>query len=429
MAFNDEPTIPFPPYDYSIGPFPSHIYNDTIDIGYEGRRSPFDDENTLQIDDDKATLGRVLFYDTKLSSSEKISCASCHKQEFSFADGKAKSNGVTELTSRNSMHLNGMAWNNTSFYSWDMEHETIEEMIALPLNDPNEIGLDMDMLIDKLFNTTYYPHLFQAAYGHPLATEEKIKESLIHFMFSMVSFDSKHDQGASIDFENFSASELLGLELFKRNCSSCHSQGRSYYIHSSINRNGLPEDSNDLGAGVWDSTLMHAFKLTSLRNIEVTNPYMHDGRFETLEEVVEHYSDTLVTSPDNWFLPPQGFQFNKVEQEALVDFMKTFTDHTFLTEEKWSDPFKGVTSSIDLQRALNLSIYPNPASDLIQISFSNSKSENVSIELLTASGSLISTYSTIDNAISIDGTDLSPGMYILRLRLGDEQVAKKLVVK
>ncbi len=236
--------------DYSIGPIPSHIYNDRIDIGYEGRRNPFNDEDILEIDDEKAALGRVLFYDIKLSLSEMISCASCHKQEFSFADGKAMSNDVSGLTNRNSLHLNGMAWNNEIFYSWDMEHRTIEEMLALPLNDPNEIRLNIDELVDKLYNTTYYPHLFQAVYGHPLATEEKIKESLIHFMFSMVSFNSKHDQGASRNFENFNSSELLGLELFKRNCTSCHSQGRSYYIDNSINRNGLPEDPNDIGAGV-----------------------------------------------------------------------------------------------------------------------------------------------------------------------------------
>ncbi len=156
---------------------------------------------------------------------------------------------------------------------------------------------------------------------------------------------------------------------------------------------------------------------------------MHDGKFETLEDVVEHYSDTLVTSPDNWFLPPEGFQLNPTEKQALVDFIKTFTNHTFLTEEKWSDPFKGVTSSLDLQRAINLSLYPNPSSELFQISFANDKNENALIELLTASGSLVSTYSTAENAISIDGTDFNPGMYILRLRLGDHQVAKKLVVK
>ena len=304
-----EPILPSEPYNYRDVEFPDHLLaTDSIDTGYESGgvdSSAFD-----FISDDAATLGRVLFYDKKLSAKENISCATCHDQSLSFTENKAVSEGVSTPTKRNSMHLNDMAWTNNKSFFWDMSQTNLHEMIRLPLTDENEIGVDINEIKFKLASTSYYPELFAKAYGDGFIDEHRIVDALVHFISSMNTFNSKFDQESKNQFAGFSSEEIHGLELFGEFCSTCHSQGNHSLfgeilvseevplieIMPFIFNNGLPEDPNDHGAGEWNEAFNNLFKIPTLRNIELTGPYMHDGRFETLEEVVDHYSDGVVNN-------------------------------------------------------------------------------------------------------------------------------------
>jgi len=424
------PFLPSTPFDYSLPEFPEH-FNDSLDLGYRAviRKQNYDRLN--DIDKNKATIGRVLFYDKILSSNENISCASCHKQELSFADGQSFSEGLNSLTKRNSLHLNDLVWDAQALFSWDMGKQSLADMISLPLNDDNEIGINMEELADKMYNTTYYPSLFQIAYQHPVPKEEWIIECLVHFINSMHTFNSRLDQQAKKGFEDFTTQEKLGKKLFGESCSRCHSQGQFYYPTMQSNFNGLALDPNDLGAGEWNPDLKGLFRLPTLKNIALTAPYMHDGRHSTLEDVVKHYSDSIVTLDGqfSWFLPVGGFDFSDKEQAALVAFMETFTDETFATNEKWSDPFVYTSDTEDVVFDPALSISPNPASDVVHLSYENTRRETVTIDLLSGSGQLIKTYQTRENTFTISNFDLTEGLYILKLAIGKKTVTRKLIVK
>lgn len=426
-----EPSLPALAMDYSIPDLPPHFNNDSIELGYTSTAFPFMfNQNTKDINDDKATLGRVLFYDKLLSSNENISCASCHLQELSFSDGKSFSDGLNEPTQRNSLHLNDLAWDSQRFFSWDMEMETLSDMISLPLQDENELGIDMEEVIDKMFNTSYYPSLFQIAYQYPLASEEKIIECLVHFIKSMHTFNSRLDQQAKVDFEGFTQKEQYGKDLFRDKCARCHTQGSFYYPSERTNFNGLPADPDDLGAGEWNPEFEGLFRVPTLRNVELTAPYMHDGRHSTLEQVVKHYSDSLVLRNDQFstLLPFGGFAFNDREEEALVAFMKTFTDLSFTTNEKWSDPFKSATTTDDLDNEINITLAPNPMNSYATISIENEKSEEIAITIYTQNGQIVCQETFNGTSYIIEKDRLNAGIYFINLQMGSKVSTKKLIV-
>jgi cytochrome c peroxidase len=156
---NDAPNLPETPYEYSDIEFPQHVFDDDIPTGYEGH--PTDTTVLDFVDDDISTLGRVLFYDEKLSALENLSCASCHSQEFSFAENTQFSQGISSLTTRNSMALNDLSWEGKTGFFWDMEFSNLEDMLDIPFKDENEIGADIDEVVIKMNNTDYYPELFE----------------------------------------------------------------------------------------------------------------------------------------------------------------------------------------------------------------------------------------------------------------------------
>ena len=302
-----------------------------------------------------ATLGRVLFYDTALSKNNTISCASCHKQSKSFTDDARFSVGFEGgFTARNSMSLvNARFYRNRRFF-WDERAASLEEQVLMPIQDHIEMGLSLPELEAKLSAKQRYKILFRRAFGDTLVNSQRISRALSQFVRSMVSYQSKFDEGLAQTndprrpFSNFTNSENRGKQLFfsrQTNCVQCHRT--TAFIADRARNNGLDNQLTDLGVGGVTNNMNDygEFKVPSLRNIEVTAPFMHDGRFTTLEQVIEHYNSGVQNSPylDGRLRRGNGVRrlnLSNADKTALKDFLLTLTDRVFLTDEKFSSPFK-----------------------------------------------------------------------------------------
>ena len=349
------------PYNYSNPDLPWHYKSD--DVGDSDNTPDFN-----QITDMGATLGRVLFYDKNLSANNTISCASCHQQSAAFSDNAKFSKGLNgELTRRNSMTLINSRFYETGRFFWDERAETLEEQVLMPIQDHIEMGMELEDLENKLQELDYYSVLFRNAFGSEEVTSDRISRALSQFNRSIISVDSKFDQGLKMigfveneeempDLPNFTEQENLGIDIFFRGrkggtCLYCH--GTPQNVNDEAKNNGLALSYLDNGKGevTGQSGDMALFKVPSLRNIALTAPYMHDGRFETLMDVVNHYSDNVQDHPNlNFRLTTlddgeQGsaevlrLDLTQSEKEALVAFLNTLTDTSVLTDKKYSDPF------------------------------------------------------------------------------------------
>ena len=350
---NDYVNLNLPAYFYTNapGPLPTSI-NGTDN-------SPVDNPLT----NDGATLGRVLFYDKKLSANETVSCASCHKQNQGFSDASVFSVGFDGgLTPRHSMTLINARFYQRGRFFWDERAETLEEQVLMPFQDPIEMGMTVTTLVEKVSAQSYYPDLFEKAFGSPTVTSDRIAKALAQFVRSIVSYSSKYDVGRSAvtnpggNFPNFTAQENLGKTIFFQPipngggaCFGCHTTEAFISANPGPQNNGLDAFSTtDFGAGAvfTNPIFVGRFKTSSLRNIELTAPYMHDGRFATLEEVVEHYNSgiqphpTLAPALQDANGNPVKLNLTQTEKDALVAFLKTLTDTSVSTAAKWSDPFK-----------------------------------------------------------------------------------------
>ncbi len=319
----------------------------------------------------KGTLGRVLFYDKNLSADASVSCASCHKQELAFSDDSAFSTGANgSFTARNSIALGavrnfGMHYEESDLHDtpglfWDERVATVKEQLRQTINNPNEMGVSIDHIINVIETQEDYQVLHQKAYNTTEVTEDHVLESIETFINSISAVNSKFDADI-IHNLNFINGDMvtgtidneLGLEVFSANCSSCHGKNISLLtpeaIENNINvaNNGLELADNDLG--VYQSTLRAEdkgkFKVPGLFNIELTAPYMHDGRFNTLEEVVEHYDSGVVYNENLSDALKVGNQAKRLnlsseEKTALVKFLKSLTGEEITSNEIWSDPFK-----------------------------------------------------------------------------------------
>jgi cytochrome c peroxidase len=317
-----------------------------------------------------ATLGRVLFYDKQLSRNNTIACASCHHQQRAFADPRQFSLGFEGgYTKRNAMSLANLRYSNLRSgrpgFFWDERAATLEAQALMPIQDKVEMGMELSKLEDKLQGLSYYPPLFESAFGSPEVTSEGISKAIAQFMRAMVSFDSRFDRAArsadadySQEFDDFTTEENLGKSLFidgvggvaEIGCAHCHVPP-TFNMPKSFN-NGLNLYYVDQGLGLRDVPTNDPFtpnndgkfKAPSLRNIALTAPYMHDGRFKTLEQVVEHYSSG-VHPHQNVSLEfgngesASGFNLTEKQKRALLAFLKTLTDETFIADPRFSDPF------------------------------------------------------------------------------------------
>lgn len=299
-----------------------------------------------------ATLGRVLFYDKRLSTNQTVSCASCHQQSHGFSDPRKLSVGFNGgLTGRNSMGLSNARWYQRRHFFWDERANTLEDQVLQPIQNATEMGMTLEALTNRLAGENFYTNLFLRTYGSPAITPDRISRALAQFVRSIISTKSKYDTGVSNNFANFTAQENLGRQIFlgqvgNATCAACH--GTDNFVPGpALNNNGLEFPFTDLGVGGITGVAADngKFKVPSLRNIELTAPYMHDGRFATLEEVVEFYNSGVVDNP-NLSPPLRGpgggvrrLNLTPQQKAALVAFLKTLTDPNVAIDPKWSDPF------------------------------------------------------------------------------------------
>lgn len=350
---------------YTKATIPQYIEQETIS---HLDNSPSDNPIT----DAGATLGRVLFYDTQLSVNNTVSCASCHLQKHGFSDPRRFSTGFQgALTNRNAMGLFNLRYTNVRGsrpgFFWDERAPTLERQVLMPIQDETEMGMDLAELEIKLAKVRYYPPLFKAAFGTREVSRDRIAKALAQFLRALVSFNSKFDQGAaaagdlSEDFQNFSGLENRGKSLFidgpggvaEFACAMCHAPP-TFNMSAAANI-GLEAEYKDKGLGrlgrasndTFTPDNDGKFKAPSLRNIALTAPYMHDGRFKTLKQVLQHYSSGVhphrnlglafeIQSGDE---ATSGFNFSKEETAALLAFLKTLTDRSFIEDERFADPF------------------------------------------------------------------------------------------
>jgi cytochrome c peroxidase len=291
-----------------------------------------------------ATLGRVLFYDKRLSINDAVSCGSCHTQSRGFSDAARFSLGFQGgRTARHSMGLANSRYYQRGRFFWDERAATLEAQVLEPIQDSTEMGMTLPQLVTKLAGTNFYGPLFTAAFGDPQITSDRISRALAQFVRAMVSYRSKYDSAFVNGVPNFAATltaqEETGRTIFegRARCGGCH--GTIAHVSDNIHNNGLDAVTIDAGAGNG------RFKSPSLRNIAVRPPFMHDGRFTTLREVIDHYDAGVQNNPN--LSPalrapdgtPRRLNLTEAEKLALIAFLGTLTDNALLTDPKFADPF------------------------------------------------------------------------------------------
>ena len=308
------PQLPASPFNYSNLVFPVHIANALLLTDNTPASNP--------ITNDGATLGRVLFYDKNLSKNNTVSCGSCHRQDLSFSDSAGKSKGfLGGATARHSMTLL-----NTRFYKsgkmfWDERANTLEDQVLQPIQNTTEMGMTLAELQTKLLGLSYYPSLFQKAFGSAEISTDKVSRALAQFVRSIVTYQSKYDQ-VKQGLASFTADERDGETLFLTTgnipCAGCHAP--PMFLTSSPTGPFALQDANDLGINN-----QRRFKSGSLRNIANTAPYFHNGSVGSLQAM-------LSTNIPAHSVGPQ-------DRQKLLAFLQTLTDLACVSDMKYSDPF------------------------------------------------------------------------------------------
>lgn len=278
-------------------------------------------------------LGRELFYDEILSLDSSISCASCHVQSSAFSDpGLSFSYGVDgKIGKRNSPALFNLAWSPN--YMWDGGINHLDVMPLAPITDSLEMHLPMAEAIARLQASAKYKQLFKNAFQSDSITSQSVFYALSQFMVTMVSSESKYD----LQLNQFSEDEQRGYQLFTTHCASCHQE--PLFTDFSFANNGIDSVYTDLGRGriTLNSDDNGKFKVPSLRNVELTYPYMHDGRFTTLAEVINHYSEGVKTaSVDSRISGP--LHLTQSEKDYMLAFILTLTDWSYVSDSKFAKP-------------------------------------------------------------------------------------------
>lgn len=317
--------------------------------------------NTAQyeVTDAGATLGRVLFYDKILSLDNSIACASCHLQEKGFADVPSFSKGIDgQELGRHTMALSNQY--NDPLLFWDGRSESLKDLVLKPVRNHKEMGLDnMDFLVAKIRKADYYQPLFESAFGDQEVTRDRIADAMAQFLSSMVSYRSKNDKW-TMGNATLTQLEMDGHNIFfgEGRCYQCHGgtdfNTRGFFFEPPINGTwglpaaniGLDEEYADQGFGLFEEEMEGLFKIPSLRNVEYTAPYMHDGRFATLDDVIEHYNSGIKDHPNldfslrDWNTDgPMRLNLSEYNKQALKAFLLTLSDEDFVSDPKFADPF------------------------------------------------------------------------------------------
>ncbi len=329
----------------------------TAPVYYDGTVDALDNSRGF-IDDRVATLGRVLFYDKKLSVNDTISCSSCHQQALGFADAARFSPGFQGASSMSAHapRLGNVRYFQPGTMFWNKRAATLEAQATQPITDAFEMGFTaanggFAALINKMNGLGYYPELFTFAFGDAVITESRVQQALAQFQRAMVSsasrwdsayaqvFTSSGDRNINVDLPGFTAEENRGRSLFMGNagaavtCSTCHAPPTF----------ALAADARGIGLDAGESTV---FKAPSLKNVGLTGPYMHDGRFASLDQVLQHYNNGIRVGPalDDRFRNGNGgvrsFNLSGVDRAALAAFLRTLSDFTLTTDARFSNPFR-----------------------------------------------------------------------------------------
>lgn len=287
-------------------------------------------------------LGKKLFYEGRLSRNNSISCGFCHIQENAFTHhGHPVSHGIdNRLGIRNAPPIQNMAF--LSNYTWDGVSHNLDERSLVPITTDFEMDSSMPEVVGKLNTDANYKKLFKAAFGDENITGERVLKAISQFMATMVSADSKYDRVLKGKIA-FTAEENEGYKLFRNNCASCHSG--ALFTDESFRNTGMYYNAQYNDRGRYRVTLdwndNMKFRVPSLRNVEYTAPYMHDGRFTTLEAVLNFYSDLVENQPN---LDPLlkkdghvGISMNATEKQYIIAFLKTLTDQNFITNKAFAE--------------------------------------------------------------------------------------------
>lgn len=326
-------------------------YDLVIPDGFPQMEIPEDNPLTAE----GVELGRFLFFDPILSADSTMSCAHCHAPTSSFSDNVPVSTGIDGIAgTRNSMSLVNVGFNYKGLF-WDGRVSTLEEQALLPVEDPIELHNTWPEVEEKLATSSIYPVMFRAAFGienNYEITKELTAKALAQFERTLISGNSRFDQIKYQNLDFFGDDELLGWDMFfdsptaikDAECAHCHNAplftDNEYFnngIDSVVNLDEFP----DLGLGAVTNFYYDngTFRAPTLRNIELTAPYMHDGRFETLEEVIEHYnSGGHIAENLGGDIRPLGL--TDQEKGHLLTFLKTLTDTSFVNNPKFSSPFE-----------------------------------------------------------------------------------------
>ena len=329
--------------------------NPTLPAFYNG--VPTNTPATNPVTDKGALLGRVIFNDRRMSTTSTVSCASCHQQPVGFSDSLQFSSGVNGgVTTRHAMRLANVAYYLPGTMFWDKRAASVEAQAIVPMQTTTEMGWDsahggLSALESKMASLPYYPELFRFVFGDPAITTARIEQSVAQYERSMVSTNSRWDVGFGLvaalgrppNFDTaiptFSAQENRGLHLFMAGpqqggvgCASCH-QPPSFALDGRSLSNGL------------DAGQTTIFKSPSLKNVGIAGHFMHDGRFTTLDQVVEHYNSGILTGPS---LDPRlqrngipiRLNLSTTDKAAIVAFLQTLTDTAITTDPRYSSPFK-----------------------------------------------------------------------------------------
>lgn len=287
-------------------------------------------------------LGKKLFYEGRLSRNNSISCGFCHIQENAFTHhGHPVSHGIdNRLGIRNAPPIQNMAFLRN--YTWDGVSHNLDERSLVPITTDFEMDSSMPEVVGKLNADTNYKKLFKAAFGDENITGERVLKAISQFMVTMVSADSKYDRVLK-EKTAFTAEENEGYQLFRNNCASCHSG--ALFTDESFRNTGMYYNAQYNDRGRYRVTLdwndNMKFRVPSLRNVEYTAPYMHDGRFTTLEAVLNFYSDLVENQPN---LDPLlkkdghvGIRMNPSEKQYIIAFLNTLSDQNFITNKAFAE--------------------------------------------------------------------------------------------
>ena len=284
-------------------------------------------------------LGRNLFYDPILSRDNTISCASCHLQQTGFTHvDHDLSHGIDgKIGTRNSLTLQNLAWNKT--FMWDGGVNHLDVQYIHPITSEVEMDETMENVVKKLQEIPKYKELYKKAFGTDKVTGQLTLKALSQFVVMLTTSNSKYDKVVRKE-EKFTEMEQKGYNIFKQNCASCHKE--TLFTSDTFENNGLSVDPtlNDYGrmkiTQIKSDSLK--FKIPTLRNIEFTFPYMHDGRFKTLNEVIKHYNSGIKHSNTLSKQLQKPMNLSDNERTELVAFLKTLSDKEFLYNPKYSYP-------------------------------------------------------------------------------------------